>query len=416
MIKAERPREGVTMKFKLSSFLFVISLSLCAKGVHHDFSQIKASKDVIITTGSDVVAEILDHIDQSKINVLDKRDDISLVRLPEAYLPLLSELMHEKFMRCGGFIRHDDLNEGKTLLYSDAKLVGEKGLFANYDINQGALVERMIEEVKEESVRAIIEKLSGFKNRYYKSKHGVQSSQWLIDHWKSLSAHRKDVVVSKWEHSRWPQPSVLLTLKGQSDEIIVVGGHADSISGWFGRAEAKAPGADDNASGMATITEIIRVLMNSNYRPEKTIVFMGYAAEEVGLLGSKEIAKKFKKDGKNVIATLQLDMTNFNGSELDIVMMTDFTNRDQNQFIGALIDEYLPGISWGYDKCGYACSDHASWNGQGFPASMPFESAKRDMNKKIHTRKDTIGQSQGNANHASKFAKMGLAFVVELDR
>ena len=47
---------------------------------------------------------------------------------------------------------------------------------------------------------------------------------------------------------------------------------------------------------------------------------------------------------------------------------------------------------------------------------MPFEARKSDMNGKIHSSKDTISVSGGNAEHASKFAKMGLAFAIELDK
>ena len=110
-------------------------------------------------------------------------------------------------------------------------------------------------------------------------------------------------------------------------------------------------------------------------------------------------------------------MTNFQGTKtLDIVMMRDYTNDDQNNFIGSIIDRYVPGIKWGFDKCGYGCSDHASWHAQGFPASMPFEARKNDMNGNIHTARDTLAASGGNANHAAKFAKMAVAYVVELDR
>ena len=156
--------------------------------------------------------------------------------------------------------------------------------------------------------------------------------------------------------------------------------------------------------------------MASSYKPTKTIKFMAYAAEEVGLLGSKEIARSFRENGENVVGVLQLDMTNFKGSsDKDIVMMTDFTNAAQNAFLGKLIDEYLQ-LSWGYDKCGYGCSDHASWHSVGYPASIPFEAKKSDMNRAIHTSRDTIGLSRGNAEHAAKFAKLALSYIVELDK
>ena len=71
-------------------------------------------------------------------------------------------------------------------------------------------------------------------------------------------------------------------------------------------------------------------------------------------------------------------------------------------------------MPWGTDRCGYACSDHASWYRQGYPAAFPFEAAKRQMNNKIHTSNDTIEQSGGTADHAVHFAKLGVAFAMEL--
>ena len=95
--------------------------------------------------------------------------------------------------------------------------------------------------------------------------------------------------------------------------------------------------------------------------------------------------------------------------------MTDYTNEAQNTFVGSLIDEYVK-VPWGYDQCGYGCSDHASWHGQGYPASMPFEATMKGMNKNIHTANDKIEISNNNASHAVNFAKLALAFAVELDR
>jgi leucyl aminopeptidase len=342
---------------------------------------------------------------------------ITVLKIAEDQIENLSEMMHHDFNRCGGFMLHESKEEAmKTLNADDMRAFAEKSAFADYTISQGALVKNYMSQVEAHSIKTVIQKLSSFQNRYYKSKHGVASQEWLYSHWSDLAKNRSDVKVEKFKHKRFPQPTVILTIEGNSPEVIVVGGHADSISGYWGREKARAPGADDNASGTATTTEVIRVLMNNSFKPEKTIKFMAYAAEEVGLLGSAEIAKKMRDENVNVIGVMQLDMTNFQGSDLDIVMMTDFTNKDQNAFVGKLLDTYLPEISWGYDKCGYGCSDHASWNRQGFPASMPFESKKAHMNHHIHTSRDTLENSQPDALHAYKFAKMAVAFVIELDR
>ncbi|MBA5760487.1 M20/M25/M40 family metallo-hydrolase, partial [Escherichia coli] len=71
-------------------------------------------------------------------------------------------------------------------------------------------------------------------------------------------------------------------------------------------------------SGIASLTEALRVLLANNYRPKRTIKFVGYAAEEAGLLGSKAIAKQFRTQNANVVGVLQLDMTNYKGDPKDI--------------------------------------------------------------------------------------------------
>ena len=354
-----------------------------------------------------------------RVEEISTVDGISIVKIDEEAIPWLSMLMHKNFNRCGGFMQHDDEADAMELLASQsgAQLFAKNNIFADYSLTEESTVKPLVNEVKADNIMANITKLSSFKNRYYKGEFGKQSAAWIKDTWAALIKNRTDATVEYFPHSAWDQPSIVLTLKGKSDDVIIIGGHQDSINGSFGGASSTAPGADDNASGIATVTEVIRILADSSYQPEKTIKFMAYAAEEVGLLGSKEIAKSFKKNNVNVIGVMQLDMTNYQGTkELDIVMMRDYTNEEQNAFIGTIIDKYVPGIRWGYDKCGYGCSDHASWNAQGYPASMPFEARMKDMNRNIHTARDTISVSGGNANHAAKFAKMAVAFVVELDR
>lgn len=375
-------------------------------------------KDVYISIDSDAL-NFTEKTFGQRMEEVETKDGISIVKIDEESLPWLSMLMHKNFNRCGGFMLHDDENDAMELLNSQdgAQLFAKNNTFANYTIDQENLVKPLIAQVKSDNIFATITKLSSFKNRYYKGDSGKQSAAWIKETWTNLVKNRTDAIVEYFPHSQWDQPSVILTLKGASNEVIVLGGHQDSINGSFGGATATAPGADDNASGIATVTEVIRTLADSSYQPQKTIKFMAYAAEEVGLLGSKEISSNFKKNNVNVIGVMQLDMTNFQGTrDLDIVMMRDFTNDDQNNFIGSIIDRYVPGVKWGFDKCGYGCSDHASWHAQGYPASMPFEARKNDMNHNIHTAKDTLAVSGGNANHAAKFAKMALGFIVELDR
>lgn len=354
----------------------------------------------------------------SRLNVIDVKDGIAAIEVDEEILPWLTLLMHKDFKRCGGYVLHDNLNEALDTLDSQSeKSMAQFSRFLGYEINQADLVKDSISQVTASNIYQVITKLSAFQNRYYKGELGVQSAQYIFDTWSKIVQGRSDAKVEFFKHTQWDQPSVVVTIQGASSETIIVGGHQDSISGYFSGPKVRAPGADDNASGIATITEVIRVLVDRSYQPQKTLKFMAYAAEEVGLLGSKEIAKAYKTRGDNVVGVMQLDMVNYKGTQnFDIVLMNDYTNAEQNKFIGSLIDAYLPGIKWAYDACGYACSDHASWHMQGYPASVPFESKMRDMNGRIHTANDTITVSGDNADHAAKFAKLALSFVIELDR
>jgi len=331
----------------------------------------------------------------------------SVFQAKTSELGLLSEAMHEKFHKCAGFFTHETLDSAKSDL-SPAPVSASLA----YTIDREEQVSGMLKLADEKNLTATINSLSAYKNRYYTSVTGTDASKWLQTYWKQLAAGREDISVAAFRHG-WAQESVILTVQGatEAQKIIVLGGHMDSIAG--GGGNTVAPGADDNASGIASLTEAIRVLVASGYRPSKTLKFMAYAAEEVGLRGSQEIAAAFKREGRDVAGVIQFDMTNYNGSAEDIFLITDHTNASQNAFLGGLVKTYTD-YRLGETKCGYACSDHASWTKNGYPASFPFESSFNDDNPYIHSAKDTLAQSGGHSKHALKFAKLAIAYLVEM--
>ncbi len=393
-------------------WMMVLSVAVLSTGAF--------AKEIYVTIGSDAID--MSQKSLMTANAIATSSEITVLKINEKDIEKLSHLMHVNFNRCGGFIVHDSEQEAIAVLNNNAVRKTAKSLnFLNYTITEGERVQNMISRVNEFKMRDMILKLSSFNNRYYKSQSGVDSQAYVKSTWEAIAAGRTDAKVEYFMHSAWPQPSVVMTVEGSTmkDEILVIGGHADSIAGFWGRERARAPGADDNASGIATITEIMRVMMETGYKPQRTVKFMAYAAEEVGLKGSKAIADQYKAQGKNVVGVVQFDMTNHKGTKnLDIVFMKDFTNEAQTKFMGSLIDTYVTGVSWGYSKCGYGCSDHASWHNVGYPASMPFESTMGDINGKIHTKNDTIDAvgSQDTADHAEKFARLGVAYLVEMGK
>jgi leucyl aminopeptidase len=105
-------------------------------------------------------------------------------------------------------------------------------------------------------------------------------------------------------------------------------------------------------------------------------------------------------------------MTGYIGSNGEVIgVVTDHVDNDLTDFLKTLVDTYaaIPYVS---TKCGYACSDHASWAKQGFPSAFTIESSFEDSNKAIHTTGDVI--SRLSFNHMKEFAKVATGFAIEL--
>lgn len=348
-------------------------------------------------------------------------EQIHLVEVDEERLAALSHALHDELKRCGGFVFHANQAEGLAALQRQADSGLRRALAASpsrpsYAIDQQSVVNPLLGQMQASNIGQTIVDLSNFTNRYYQTSGGVAASDWLKQRWTTLANGRSDITVEQFTHAGWKQKSVIATIKGSdnSAEVIVIGGHLDSINQSNTSETGRAPGADDDASGVASLTEAYRVLAGANYKPRRTIKFMAYAAEEVGLRGSAEIAKQHANAGVNVVGVMQLDMTNYKGAAKDIYIYTDYTDSAQNTFLSNLITSYLPTLTIGTDRCGYGCSDHASWTAQGYYASLPFESSFNADNPYIHTANDTYANMGSQADHALKFGKLALAYAVEL--
>lgn len=255
--------------------------------------------------------------------------------------------------------------------------------------------------------------LSAFPNRYNKAPepnaHVVQLKS-LIEQMRLRS--KRQVMVTTIDHKQTKQKTLKVTLPGtnRADEIVVLGGHLDSISFDGDRA----PGVDDNASGSANLLEALRVLLLQK-QAARTIEIFWYAGEESGLLGSAEIAAEYKKAGKKVVGVLQLDMTLFPGDGPRVISsMTDFTSAWMRSILTEINTHYVKARMI-EDRCGYGCSDHASWYRQGYHTLIPFESSMRRMNPSIHSKNDNMSPKM-NFDHSLLFSQYAIALAMELSQ
>ncbi|EYF03084.1 M20/M25/M40 family metallo-hydrolase [Chondromyces apiculatus] len=371
-----------------------------------------------ITIGTDAIEVIHEAMARGdlpgELETYDTTGEATVLRVATSQLPALTRVMHDHLHRCGGYMVHASFDDAAGALETSVRKQAAESSLVSYTLNNASVVNALLSAVQEPQIRSTINTLSSYSTRYYTTQSGVDAAHWLRDRWQQLTSGRPDATVETYQHTGYPQPSVILTIPGDSvpGEVIVLGAHLDSTT-TSGSPLSPSPGADDDASGIATITEIARVALSSGFKPDRTVKFIGYAAEEVGLRGSGDIAAAYKTQGVNVVGVLQLDMTNYKGSTKDIALVTDYTNAAQNQFLRNLITTYTSYTTLD-TSCGYGCSDHASWHNRGFVASIPFESSLAQSNPHIHSGADTLAQSGGNANHALKFAKLGAAYMAEL--
>lgn len=249
-----------------------------------------------------------------------------------------------------------------------------------------------------------------FYNRYYRSPSGVESANWLFNTVRSVAGNRSDITVSQFSHSGYDQRSVIARMEGKNNKgpTVIIGAHQDSIN-LFNPVNGRSPGADDDGSGSISLLEILRALIADDFVPELPIEFQWYAAEEAGLLGSQDIAQRYKNEGRSVYGMFQLDMTAYRSrSNQPVKVLYDFVNRELADFTTTIVEEYT-SLTWQPSTCGYGCSDHASWNRAGYDSSSIFEP---QTNPQIHTAGDDLNLIDWDLT--TEFLKLGLGVVVEL--
>lgn len=277
-------------------------------------------------------------------------------------------------------------------------------------------VDQLAAKLDEGRARDFLTQFSAYETRYYKSQTGSESQKWLLDQVNKISEgvphNRKEVSVRSVSHP-WGQDSIIATLPGNKNKPrVILGAHLDSVAGRD--PYSRSPGADDDGSGTTTLLEAFRVLVESGIKFKNQVEFHWYAGEEAGLLGSQVVAEEYKRQGVDVKAYLNCDMTGyFPPGDEHVGIVRDNVNKNLADFVAASVTTYL-GIPARDTNCGYACSDHASWNTSGYPAAFSFETEFGKHSPAIHTSADTIDQPGFSFTHLLNFSKLAIAFALEL--
>jgi len=202
----------------------------------------------------------------------------------------------------------------------------------------------------------------------------------------SFYGQRYNVVATQWG-----------TVHPESQYII--GAHFDSVGN---------PGADDDASGVAGLLEVARVL--SQYETEYTVRFIAFDAEEYGMIGSQAYVNDHRND--DIVGMIQLEMMAFDTGQRRAAMYGRSSSDPLKNALTAAYSEYSNGLTM-YVFGAFDASDHAPFEWAGFQACVTSE-YDWDVNPCYHRMCDSVDNA-GYINYefATDFARSVAGFLAD---
>lgn len=171
------------------------------------------------------------------------------------------------------------------------------------------------------------------------------------------------------------------------EEIVILGAHLDATSE---SPQTLAPGAEDNGTGSAAVTELARLL--APIETERTIHFVLFGGEEQGLFGSSAYASMAASEGWNVPAVLTFDMVGYDDPAGAQLWVEGFVSGTNSQWLVQLVRQHAETYAdlsvYVYPNDGFG-SDHVPFHTRGFPSMLAIEN-EWDSYPCYHRTCDTI--------------------------
>ena len=148
------------------------------------------------------------------------------------------------------------------------------------------------------------------------------------------------------------------------DEIVLIGAHLDHLG--LDLNGQVFNGADDNASGSSVVLEVARAFSKLKIKPKRTVAFISFGAEELGLIGSKAFVENppFGIKLENIVYHISMDMVGEGNGRVYMTGGESYTNEYE------IAREYLPNFlegQYNFNKIWMGGSDHYHFAEHGVP-------------------------------------------------
>jgi len=251
-----------------------------------------------------------------------------------------------------------------------------------------SLIWQLMARASQDSAEAVLRRLIAFRTRY-----APTDSCWAAANWfrQQLAAYGCDSTYLDTFHM--PLDTQTVNVVGvklgrvNPNLIHIVCGHIDNTSE---TPETFAPGSDDNASGCGLVLEAARIFQGIEF--DYTVLFVGFGAEEFGLVGSDTMARECRERGDTIVLVINHDMNSYGTAGRDSIRVV---GKRSNPPCSTWVEYYMAMADTFTDlKChreivdDQASSDQHSFWKYGYAA---IRDRYLDRDPVYHTTGDTIG-------------------------
>ena len=271
---------------------------------------------------------------------------------------------------------------------------------------ENAIIREMMNQVNMDSLQATVQYLQDYNSRIWNSQNAFDASDWIAARMQALGleVEQQAFNASTWLGSGQAAPNVIGIQRGTvyPDVYVVCGSHFDSFSWEAYSGGGNAPGADDNATGVASVLESARIM--TQYEFEYSIIYCAYGCEEMGLYGSEAYASRCQQQSMEILGYFNNDMNGYlYGDVIHIDCIYPNSVAPIGDYYMNIGSVYFPELPIRHVNFNDGDSDHTSFNQHGYMGIYPFEDYQH-YSPYIHTPNDLIGASATTALMALKFS------------
>jgi Peptidase family M28 len=287
---------------------------------------------------------------------------------------------------------------------------------------KNGFIRSQVDLVSKNNIRNKIDSLTSFHNRHSKSTNIDKAAEWIMNELKQLD---NSVTYHEYVHDNHQLKNVVYHKQGTINETLLFCAHYDTIlNSRPDDIEARAPGADDNASGVSSLLEVSRII--SKLDLEYSLRFVFFSGEEQGLWGSTHYAQMIKERNEELYAVVNMDMCAEPGflatkstTNVDIDDGTTgsvSTNNEASQTLGEKMEQmamgYVPTLSVDYDPID--ASDYMPFEARGYVCIGAYDGSAVSGNSHYHSETDL--PSNLDLDLLTSVTKMVLAFALSEGR